>query len=129
MPASVSKRFFTSLAVMTCVSITTGALAHAHLQSQLPAADSTVSSPKELRLQFSEGVEEKFSKVSITSTAGNGKTVVEPVPEVATDRVDNKVLIITPAAPLAPGEYKVEWHAVSVDTHKSEGSYSFSVSP
>jgi methionine-rich copper-binding protein CopC len=129
MSAPALTRIFTSLTLLAGVSITTLALAHAHLQSQLPAADSTVSSPKELRLQFSEGVEDKFSKVSITSTADSGKTVVEPVPEVATDRADNKVLIVTPAAPLAPGEYKVEWHAVSVDTHKSEGSYTFSVSP
>ncbi len=129
MSAPALTRIFTSLALLAGVSITTLAFAHAHLESQLPAADSTVSSPKELRLQFSEGVEEKFSKVSITSTAAKGKTLVEPVPEVATDRADNKVLIVTPAAPLAPGEYKVEWHAVSVDTHKSEGSYTFSVSP
>lgn len=129
MSAPALTRILTSVTLLAGVSMTTFALAHAHLQSQLPAADSTVSSPKELRLQFSEGVEEKFSKVSITSTADGGKTVVEPVPEVATDRADNKVLIITPAAPLAPGQYKVEWHAVSVDTHKSEGSYSFSVSP
>lgn len=129
MSAPALTRILTSVTLLAGVSMTTFALAHAHLQSQLPAADSTVSSPKELRLQFSEGVEEKFSKVSITSTAEGGKTVVEPVPEVTTDRADNKVLIITPAAPLAPGQYKVEWHAVSVDTHKSEGSYSFSVSP
>jgi methionine-rich copper-binding protein CopC len=34
---------------------------------------------------------------------------------------------VTPAAPLAAGTYKVEWHAVSVDTHKSEGAYRFKV--
>lgn len=105
------------------------ASAHAHLESQSPAADTTVSSPKELRLEFSEGVEEKFTKVSITSITSGGKTVVEPVPDIATDHADQKVLIVTPAAPLAAAEYKVEWHAVSVDTHKSEGSYTFTVSP
>ena len=105
------------------------ASAHAHLESQLPAADSTVSSPKELRPHFSEGVEEKFTKIAITSVAASGKNVVEPVPSVATDPADKKVLIVIPGAPLAAGEYKVERHAVSVDTHKSEGSYKFTVSP
>ena len=28
---------------------------------------------------------------------------------------------------LAPGDYNVEWHAVSADTHRVTGSYSFSV--
>lgn len=129
MSAHPFKHFLLAISVLASLTMASNASAHAHLESQLPAADSTVSSPKELRLQFSEGVEEKFTKVSITSTAASGKTTVEPVPGIATDRADKKVLIVTPAAPLAAGEYKVEWHAVSVDTHKSEGSYSFSVSP
>lgn len=129
MSAHPFKLFLLAISVLASLTMASNASAHAHLESQLPAADSTVSTPKELRLQFSEGVEEKFTKVSITSTAASGKTMVEPVPGIATDRTDKKVLIVTPAAPLAAGEYKVEWHAVSVDTHKSEGSYSFSVSP
>jgi methionine-rich copper-binding protein CopC len=129
MSAQRFKHTLTALAFLASLTAAVNASAHAHLESQLPAADSTVSSPKELRLQFSEGVEEKFTKVSITSTAASGKTMVEPVPEIATDRANKKTLIVTPATPLAAGEYKVEWHAVSVDTHKSEGSYSFTVSP
>ncbi|MEJ1978863.1 MAG: copper resistance protein CopC [Acetobacteraceae bacterium] len=30
---------------------------------------------------------------------------------------------------LPPGLYKVIWHATSVDTHRTEGSYSFTVAP
>jgi methionine-rich copper-binding protein CopC len=123
------KQLLSSITVLASLTLTNVAFAHAHLDSQLPAADSAVSSPKELRLTFSEGVEEKFTKISITSVAASGKNVVEPVPGIATDPADKKVLIVTPGAPLAPGEYKVEWHAVSVDTHKSEGSYRFTVSP
>lgn len=122
------KHTLASLTLLTSLGATTAAFAHAHLQSQLPAADSTVTSAKELRLTFSEGVEEKFTKISITSTGG-GKTAVEAAPTVSTDPADKKILIVTPAAPLAAGQYKVEWHAVSVDTHKSAGSYSFTVSP
>jgi copper resistance protein C len=29
--------------------------------------------------------------------------------------------------PLPPGTYKVLWHALSVDTHTTEGSFSFRV--
>jgi len=50
-----------------------------------------------------------------------------PVKSLATEGADKKTLIVTPTAPLTAGAYKVEWHAVSVDTHKSEGAYSFKV--
>lgn len=129
MSASGFKQFICSATLLVSLGMSGLASAHAHLESQLPAADSTVSSPKELRLHFSEGVEEKFTKITITSVAASGKNVVEPVPGIATDPADKKILIVTPAAALAAGEYKVEWHAVSVDTHKSEGSYRFTVSP
>jgi len=96
--------------------------AHAHLKSQTPAADSTVSAPAALRLEFSEGVEAAFTKVTITK---DGAAV--PVKSLATEGSDKKTLIVTPAEPLTAGTYKVEWHAVSVDTHKSEGAYGFKV--
>ncbi|MFP3678363.1 copper homeostasis periplasmic binding protein CopC [Pseudomonas sp. SIMBA_041] len=96
--------------------------AHAHLKGQTPAADSTVSEPAELRLEFSEGVEATFTKVTLTK---DGAAV--PVKSLATEGSDKKTLVVTPAAPLTAGTYKVEWHAVSVDTHKSEGAYSFNV--
>ncbi len=35
---------------------------------------------------------------------------------------------MTPATALQAGDYQVNWHAVSVDTHKSEGNYGFKVS-
>jgi methionine-rich copper-binding protein CopC len=31
--------------------------------------------------------------------------------------------------PLKPGRYGVSWHAVSVDTHRTEGKYNFVVAP
>jgi methionine-rich copper-binding protein CopC len=30
---------------------------------------------------------------------------------------------------LGPGVYDVNWHAVSVDTHHTQGSFSFTVQP
>ena len=123
--APLFKKALTSFALLISVASATFVFAHANLQSEEPVADSTTTVPKDLRLNFSEGVEDKFTKVSLTTNSG--KTVI--VNTVATDPDDKKVLIITPATPIAAGEYKVEWHAVSVDTHKSEGEYSFKVSP
>lgn len=122
------KQALSCLPLLACL-VTTAAFAHAHLESQLPAADSEVTTPKELRLTFSEGLEEKFTKVAISLDGPGQGTEIIQTQSVTTDPADKKVLIVVPAMPLAPGKYKVEWHAVSVDTHKSEGSYRFQVTP
>lgn len=120
--------------VLSCLSVlafltSTAAFAHAHLESQLPAANSEGPTPRELRLNFSEGVEEKFTKVAISLDGPGDSTEIIQTQSVTTDPANNKVLIVVPAVPLAPGKYKVQWHAVSVDTHKSEGVYRFQVTP
>jgi methionine-rich copper-binding protein CopC len=129
MSAQRFKRLFACFTVLACLATATAANAHAHLDSESPAADSEVTSPKELRLTFSEGVEEKFTKVSISLDGPGASTEVIAAQTIATDPADKKVLIVTPAVALAPGKYKIEWHAVSVDTHKSEGVYRFQVTP
>jgi methionine-rich copper-binding protein CopC len=116
------KKALTTAALLGSLLAASSVWAHAHLKSQTPAADSTVSAPAQLRLEFSEGVEAAFTKVTITK---DGATV--PVKSLATEGSDKKILIVTPAEPLSAGTYKVEWHAVSVDTHKSEGAYGFKV--
>ncbi|RON09724.1 hypothetical protein BK659_07290 [Pseudomonas brassicacearum] len=118
------KKTLTTVALLGSLFAASSVFAHAHLKSSTPAADSSVAAPAELRLVFSEGVEASFTKVDISK---DGAAVA--VKSIATESADKKTLIVTPAAPLTAGEYKVEWHAVSVDTHKSDGKYSFKVSP
>jgi hypothetical protein len=116
------KKALTTAALLSALFAASSVFAHAHLTSETPAADSSAAAPKELRLVFSEGVEASFSKVSLSK---DGTEVA--VKSIATEGTDKKTLVVTPAAPLAAGNYKVEWHVVSVDTHKSEGHYSFKV--
>ncbi|WP_047303859.1 copper homeostasis periplasmic binding protein CopC [Pseudomonas fluorescens] len=119
------KNLFTTTALLASLLGASSVFAHAHLKSSTPAADSSVTAPNELRLVFSEGVEAAFTQVKISKDGAPLE-----VKSLATEGADKKTLIVTPVAtPLRAGEYKVEWHAVSVDTHKSEGSYSFKVSP
>ena len=42
---------------------------------------------------------------------------------------DQKVLIVPIAKALAAGDYMVHWHAVSVDTHHTQGTFDFTVKP
>lgn len=116
------KKSLTTVTLLASLLGASAAFAHAHLKSATPAADSSVAAPSDLRLTFSEGVEATFTKVSLSK---DGTEIA--IKGLETPDTDKKTLVVTPAAPLAAGTYKVEWHAVSVDTHKSEGSYSFKV--
>ena len=40
---------------------------------------------------------------------------------------DGKTLVATFAKPLSAGTYKVDYHIVSTDTHRVQGSYTFKV--
>ena len=98
------------------------ALAHAQLQSASPPVGGTVDAPSQIALTFSEGVEPKFCGVTLKG-AGGGVPLGKP--SVAAG--DTKLLIVKIGAKLAPGTYTVDWRAVSVDTHHTQGSFAFTV--
>ena len=102
------------------------ALAHALLRQAQPPVDGSVApGVQEVRITYSEAVEPRFCQVVLIGTDGMPVQAAAPV----TDRADAKVLVLRLSQPLQPGAYKVEWHATSVDTHKTEGSYGFTVRP
>ncbi|WP_082050949.1 CopC domain-containing protein YobA [Rouxiella chamberiensis] len=117
-------RSFSIACVLAAGLISQQALAHAHLKTETPSADSQVATaPTELTLGFSEGVEPSFSKVELTGP--NNKPVKTGDFKLATN--DNTQVLITLPTPLVSGNYVVSWHVVSVDGHKTQGKYSFSV--
>lgn len=73
------------------------ALAHAHLASSSQAANAMVALRKAMSLTFGEGLEPKFS--GLTLTAPGGGTV--PLSVAASE--DRKTLVAAPGMPLAPG--------------------------
>jgi methionine-rich copper-binding protein CopC len=98
--------------------------AHAALTSSNPLADApAASSPTEIRLSFTERVIAKFSGVEIKDE--RGKPIATGA--AAVDPKDSKQLVVPLTAPLAVGNYTVLWHAVSEDTHRITGQYSFKV--
>jgi methionine-rich copper-binding protein CopC len=113
---------FAAALVFACAS--SAALAHAQLEKATPAVGGTVASPSEIRLEFSEGVEPKFSKISVTGPAG-----AVPLGAAKTDPGNPAVLIAPISKTLAAGVYKVHWQAVSVDTHHTQGTFEFTVKP
>ena len=94
--------------------------AHAKLQSSIPAADARLQvAPKSLTLSFNEGVR----LAALTLTAGS-----KDIP-VTVDRNAPAAAQVSVALPaLAPGQYVVQWSALSVDDgHVSKGTFAFVV--
>jgi methionine-rich copper-binding protein CopC len=77
----------------------------------------------EIKLNFSEGVIAKFSGLELKDEAG--KTIATGIP--VNDPKDQKQLVVPLPVPLKAGHYTVTWHAVSEDTHRVKGEYSFGV--
>lgn len=93
--------------------------AHAFLDHANPRVGSTVrSAPREVTLWFTQKIEPSFSSAQVTDASGA--------------RVDQGahvegMQIHVPVRSLAPGSYKVHWKVLSVDTHTTQGSFSFRV--
>ena len=113
-------RTFLSLLFLFIAAASSGAQAHAFLDHASPLVGSTVqSAPHEVVLTFTQNLEPAFSTVEVTDAKGarvdQGKASVSG----NTMRIGLKSI--------GAGTYKVKWHALSVDTHGTQGGFSFHV--
>ena len=111
-----------TLVMLLLVALGAGAArAHAFLDHASPLVGSTVATaPSEVALTFTQNLEAAFSSVQITD--GKGVRVEQGKPQIS----GNTMRVGLKAA--GPGRYQVHWHVLSVDTHKTEGNFSFTVS-
>ncbi len=95
------------------------AMAHPELKSSVPQADSAVAAPEKIQLNFSENLTVKFSGAKLTMTGMKGMSSHSPMPVAAkvAPGADPKSMVIIPREPLPAGTYRVDWRAVSSDTH------------
>jgi copper resistance protein C len=101
----------------------TEALACAQLVRAVPAAGVTLlAASSEVALRFSERLEPAFSSAVVRDSAG--KQIDKGDGKV--DKGDRTVIRVSLPS-LEPGIYKVEWKAVSADTHKVSGDFTFKV--
>jgi methionine-rich copper-binding protein CopC len=100
------------------------AWAHAFLDKASPPVGSEVSgSPPSLTLSYSEPVEPLFSTIQVTDASGAPVSDGKPTPQ------DGGRVLVVKLKALPPGVYSVVWHVTSVDTHKTEGHFTFTVKP
>lgn len=117
--------YTSALAAAVMLAGVTSALAHAELVKSQPAPDASVTSPTEIDITFSEGINLKFSGAKL---ADSMKMSVETGPA-GLSKGGDTTLVIPVTKPLAAGEYVVTWHNLSKDGHKSKGSFKFTVKP
>ena len=99
------------------------ALAHAFLEKSSPSVGSTVNTePKILVLSYTEDLEVPFCTVTVTDGIGMNEAAGKPQ---AVPGHPNEMQV--PLKITTPGKVFVVWHALSVDTHKTQGDFSFTV--
>ena len=111
-----------TFATTTFLTLLTATFAHAHafLDHAEPRVGSTVpAAPREVVLSYTQNLEPAFSSIEVSDSNGarvdQGKARVSA----STMRISVKQL--------PPGSYRVRWHVLSVDTHTTEGSFTFHV--
>jgi methionine-rich copper-binding protein CopC len=123
--ARFRRRVALGLSAILVATFASDASAHARLKRAIPAIGGVVSAnsvPSEIRIWFSERVEVSLSEIQVVNAAGqrvdNG--------ELRLDETDPTGLHLA-LKPLLPGRYRVVWRVVSMDTHKTNGTFPFRV--
>jgi hypothetical protein len=96
------------------------ATAHAFLDHAEPRVGNKVAAPpRAVTLWFTQKLEPAFSTISVTNAAGErvdtGKAQV------------SGTQISVPLRPGGAGTYHVNWRVLSVDTHTTNGNFTFQV--
>ena len=114
-----------AFAILGALAAASHAIAHAFLDHATPRVGSTVHGPPPaVKLWFTQELEPAFSTVRVLDKSG------KPVDrgDARVDKSDRTLLEVA-VPPLAPGTYRVQWRVVSVDTHVTEGDFTFDVAP
>lgn len=116
-------------AAMTALMLTSGAFAHPKLLSSTPQDNAEGPAPKKIELHFSEDLMAQFSgaRLAMRNMPGMPDGSVMKVAAKVSGGADPKTMVITPGEPLMAGTYRVDWRAVSSDTHTITGKFSFVV--
>jgi methionine-rich copper-binding protein CopC len=109
-----------AISALLIVTAAATAEAHAFLDHAEPRVGSTVpTAPRELVLSYTQNLEPAFSSVEVKDANGARVDLGKPSISASVMRVGLK--------PLPPGTYRVRWQVLSVDTHTTEGSFTFRV--
>jgi len=128
-PMFTSRQLARAVLTASAVLVSSVAFAHPKLVSSSPADKAEVAAPAKIELKFSENLVTQFSGANLVMVSMPGMADHGPmkVASKVSGGDDGKTMVITPAQPLAPGGYRVDWRAVSTDTHPINGNITFQV--
>ncbi len=113
------------LATALCLCLTGASLAEAHafLSHSDPKVGSTVkSSPAEIKIWFTDELQGALSSIEVLDPDGHEVDKKDA----KVDPSDDGIMSVS-VPKLAPGTYKVQWHAVCRLGHDTSGSFTFKV--
>jgi methionine-rich copper-binding protein CopC len=94
---------------------------HAFLDHAEPRVGSTVKSPpSRVRAWFTQELEPAFSTLEVFNDRGERVNLGPAQIDAA-----SPTLLQVPLKPLGPGTYRVKWRVLSIDTHVTEGAFTF----
>lgn len=100
-----------------------GAERHLALLRSAPAADSTVASPTEVTLWFTQAPQAGTTQIRLLSSEG----ALVPTGEATAASQDPTSFSAKIEGSLAPERYSVAWRAMATDGHVVNGEFSFGV--
>lgn len=98
---------------------------HLRLEKSDPADGATVTSPKAIRLWFSQPTQLPLTRITVTGP--NAAKVATGA--IRQDKEPKAPVEVPVPATLVPGRYQVSWRAMSADGHVVQGSFGFTVQP
>lgn len=106
--------------LLTMAALTVAAAAHSDLQSSSPKNGAVLkTSPSEVAITFSEKIEKTYSGLSVRDASGT--TVASGTPTISGKSMSLAI------SSLPPGDYVVVWRVLSVDSHKTDGTFKFKI--
>ena len=98
------------------------AAAHAFLDHADPrVGNSVATAPREVTLWFTQKLEPAFSTLTVTDAAGQRV-------DAGKARVSGDSMAVS-LRKIGSGTYRVNWRVLSVDTHTTDGNFTFTVGP
>ena len=115
---------FWSFATGLFLTLQTHAWAHAFLDHADPKVGNTLTnSPTEIKIWFTQNLEPAFSTLEVRDPQGQEVDKKDA----HLDDKDKSLFLVSLPQQLPTGTYTVIWHAVSVDTHKTQGRFEFTI--
>ncbi len=115
-------RLFVAALIAAAATGVSTAAAHSFPEAQSPSAGQALSTaPPRVTIRYNAPIEKVFANLQVVDA--DGKNVAAGAPQVSADGLTLSIELSV----LTPGDYTVKWSVVGIDTHRTQGSYQFTV--